>query len=94
MCKKEPKKDSEKVKAEPTSENDFELEELAQRTERLRVGDSRNGGFAPDREKTATSPFDYPMGPNWEVWVTVRIKPRSQCLTIAGKIPEFSETIY
>ena len=86
MDKKEPSKDSEKAKSEPSSENDFELEDLAQRTQQLRVGDSRNGEFSPDRERTATSPFDYPMGPNWEIWVTVRVKPRSQCLTIVGNI--------
>ena len=85
MCKKEPTEDSEKAKSSPSSDLDFELEDLSERTARLRVGDSRNGNFSPEREKTATSPFNYPMGVDWEVWVTVKVKPRTQCLTIVGE---------
>ena len=90
MCKKELSKESENSKSGRASENDFELEDLVERTARVRVGDSRNGNFSQDREKTATSPFNYPMGVDWEIWVTVKVKPRSQCLTIVGELLDFN----
>ena len=86
MCKKEPNQESEEKPRRSESEANFELEELTQRASNLRVGDSRSGNFSQDAERTATSPFGIPLGPDWQIWVTCRVKPRTQCLTITGKI--------
>ena len=86
MCKKEPKSESETKPARAESEANFELEDLTRRTATLRVGDSRSGNFSQESERTATSPFGIPLGPDWQIWITCRIKPRSQCLTITGEL--------
>ena len=89
MCKKEPKcSDSEDNKNSNADCEDFVMEELSRAANDLRVGDSRFSDSRPDY--VDPTPFGCPMGKDWEIWLSCRIKPRKETLTKIGKFYNFS----